>query len=186
MKRNQRNGIRALTVVVAVGWMVVQAPAATVADPTDPEEPLEPATAAFEQTGITFSIQVDSEFLLTVAGPGFGYRTQGRGTILFQAQDEDGYALPDGSYTYELREIVTSPEIEAWEAEPDRERRDAMRRRLVREGRWPARPRIQSDVFRIEGGRVVKLDAREHDEAEEPAPAEADHNHPRARRSSAI
>ena len=189
MKRNQRNRIRALTFVVAVGWTLAQAAIAdrpAVADRPDAPDPVtsfgpaKPATAAFGQTGITFSLLVDSEFLLTVTGLGFGYRTQGRGTILFQAQDEDGYALPDGIYTYELREIVTSPEIEAWEAEPDRERRDAMRRRLLREGRWPARPRIRSDVFRIESGRVVKPEAREHHEAEEPAPAEAGHNHPHA------
>ncbi|MCH7667036.1 MAG: hypothetical protein IH936_14040 [Acidobacteria bacterium] len=185
MKRNQRNGIRVLTVVVAVGWLLAQAAIAdrpAIGDRPDPatsSRPAKPATAAFEQTGITFSIQVDSEFLLTVTGPGFGHRSQGRGTILFQAQDEDGYALPDGIYTYELREIVTSPEIEAWEAEPDRERRDAMRRRLVREGRWPARPRIQSDVFRIEAGRVVAPEAREHHEAEEPSPAE-EYDHPHA------
>ena len=183
MKRNHENGFRVLTVVVAVGWLLAQAAVADRSDAPDPATPpssAKPATAAFGQTGITFSIQVDSEFLLTVTGPGFGYRTQGRGTILFRAQDEDGYALPDGIYTYELREIGTSPEIEAWENEPDRERRDAMRRRLVREGRWPARPRIQSDVFRIEAGMVVKPEARERHEAEGPVPAETDHNHPPA------
>ncbi len=180
MKRNQRNGIRALTVVVAVGWMVAQAAVADEPDQAKSPGPVKPATAAFGQNGITFSIQVDSEFLLTVAGPGFGHRSQGRGTIRFQAQDEDGWALPDGTYSYELREIVTSPEIEAWEAEPDRERRDAIRRRLMRESCWPARPRIQSDVFRIEGGMVVRPEAREHHETEEPSSAEADHDHPHA------
>lgn len=142
---------------------------------------VKPAAVEWGPNWATFAIQIESEFLLTVAGPGFDRQAQGRGFLSFRTVDEDGQQLPDGLYRYELREIVTSPELEALEAEPDHKKREALRRQLRREGRWPERPRIQHDVFRIEAGRIIVPKDKVRDAEDESRHEGAEHDHPHPR-----
>ena len=93
---------------------------------------------------------------------------------MFEAREEDGQPLPDGTYRYELREIITSPEIEEVEAELDRGKQMALKRQLRREGRWPPpRGKTQNEVFQIESGRIVAPKVR--DQSEE---SSEEHEHP--------
>ena len=123
------------------------------------------ATVLWGTNSVTFMAGVSHEARLTVTGPDFAYRDQGKGTLTWRAVEEDGQPLPDGTYRYELREIVTSPEIEALEAERDYKKQMAMKRQLRREGRWPPpRAETQNEVFQIESGQIIAPKAREQSE----------------------
>ncbi len=123
------------------------------------------ATVLWGVNQVTFMAGVSHEARLTVTGPDFAYRDQGKGTLSWRAVEEDGQPLPDGTYRYELREIVTSPEIEALEAERDYKKQMAMKRQLRREGRWPPpRAKTQNEVFKIESGQIIVPKAQEQSE----------------------
>ena len=114
------------------------------------------ATVLWGANSVTFMAGVTHEVRLTVTGPDFAYRDRGKGTLSWRAEDEDGQPLPDGTYRYELREIVTSPEIGALEAERDHNKQMVMKRQLRREGRWPPpRAKTQNEVFQIGSGRII-------------------------------
>lgn len=141
------SSMRPLGIVLALGLALCR--------PSFAEDP-PVAAAVWDPSVLTLTLQAPGEFLLTVTGPGFDSQTRGAGLLSFSPRDANGLSLQDGLYHYELREIVTNAIVEEWEKVADYFEREALRRQLVREGLWPAPPRIQQRSFRIEAGRIVE------------------------------
>ena len=152
MKRRVRLGVLSMVGVLGL-WSVVS----SGAESEYPSPTL--ALVLWGSNGMSFqSLSMGTPMRLRVTGPDYTYE-QTEGSLRFVATEADGTSLPDGTYRYELREIVTSAEIELIEQERDPEAQQALKRQLRREGRWPPpRPETQGTVFRIEGGLVIAPD----------------------------
>lgn len=123
------------------------------------------ASVTWHMESIEFAPKVEDEVTLTVVGPDFVYQDQGRYFFLFDIKADDGTPLIDGTYRYELRQIV-EPSEDTRLALVGTKGQDLMKvkRQLRREGRWPPpRPLTQKSVFFIENG-MIKAPAAEKGE----------------------
>ena len=118
------------------------------------------AIVTWSENEVTFApLEAGVALRLRVTGPDYVYEdwSDGQG-LMFQALEDDGYGLPDGTYRYELLEIMQlDPALEdALARSRDPEEEQALKRQWRRDGLWPPpHPRVQQAVFHIEYGQIV-------------------------------
>jgi hypothetical protein len=119
------------------------------------------AAIAADRAEVRWQPQVEySRLILTVSAPGgqvFRKEFETGTTPSFKLTDREGYNLPDGSYSYELRVIPNlSPEVRKALA-ASREKGDSAEvvQELQRNGQLPTSLTVQSGSFLIEKGAVL-------------------------------
>ena len=173
---NKRN-LEALWVIPLVGFLVLAALPAHAERPAD--APV--ATMSVHGADASFSPMSFDAMTLTVAGHGHvSVQTARSGQSLsFAPVDDEGYALPDGTYNWE---IVTTPDLRSLRASAfSNGKVSADGRTMVA----PEAPRggLQSGVFTVKNGMIVNPDLVEAESsfrvrgmapvsAELPSPAE--------------
>jgi hypothetical protein len=96
------------------------------------------ASVTWRMESIEFAPKVEDEVTLTVVGPDFVYRDRGRYGLVFDTNEDDGAPLIDGTYRYELRQIVELSEDILLALEGTKgQNLMKVKRQLRREGRWP-------------------------------------------------
>lgn len=79
--------------------------------------PLNFATVIWSGNQISFFPRLRGEVVLAVSGPDFSWRKASDSMVVFEAKEATGEPLPDGSYGFELREVVVNTETEALKKE---------------------------------------------------------------------
>jgi uncharacterized coiled-coil protein SlyX len=119
------------------------------------------AAVAADRGEVRWQPQVEySRLILTVSAPGgevFRKEFEAGTTPSFKLSDKDGYSLPDGSYSYELRVIPHfSREVrKALAASREKGNTAEVMQELQKSGQLPTTITVQSGSFLIEKGAVL-------------------------------
>jgi uncharacterized coiled-coil protein SlyX len=119
------------------------------------------AAVAADRGEVRWQPQVEySRLILTVSAPGgevFRKEFEAGTTPSFKLSDKDGYSLPDGSYSYELRVIPHfSREVrKALAASREKGNTAEVMQELQKSGQLPTTLTVQSGSFLIEKGAVL-------------------------------